>query len=356
MKPLFNRVDIFSVIEHQKQELKNVFQKVTNAELDADSVAVAGRLIEQFSINVPVLDEDKKYALTKETQVDFSQDPRRFISNRSRPFYIAGTEIRVVIPFHGDAGLFDVQPSSFTLNPPFGEIRDHELQLVYQVTDAHFDVDAAASRTIGQVKQYLQSMQGSAEQAKNDIQQLVNALVAKRKQERGTHAEIVAGLKLPVRRAVPVTAATPPEVARGTDGSKREQEWDVFISHASEDKDAIATPLAEALRAKGLRVWYDDFALRMGDSLRQSIDRGLAHSRFGVVILSGYFFQKGWPQQELNGLVTREDAGKVILPVWHGVGFAEVRNYSPMLADRKAAHSKDGLTRVVDMIVEVVAG
>lgn len=97
MNPLFNRVDIFSVIEHQKQELKNAFQKVTNAELDADSVAVAARLIEQFSINVPVLDEDKKYALTKETQVDVSHDPRRFIRDRSQPFYIAGTEIRVVI-------------------------------------------------------------------------------------------------------------------------------------------------------------------------------------------------------------------------------------------------------------------
>jgi hypothetical protein len=69
MNALFSRVDIFSVIEQQKQELKNAFQEVTNAELDADSVAVAARLIEQFSINVPVLDEDNRYALTKETQV-----------------------------------------------------------------------------------------------------------------------------------------------------------------------------------------------------------------------------------------------------------------------------------------------
>src|ERR1043166_1945612 len=156
MNPLFNRVDIFSVLEHQKQELKNAFQKVTNAELDADSVAVAAQLIEQFSVNVPVLDEDKKYAITKETQVDVSRDPQRFIRERSQPFYIAGTEVRVVIPFHGDAGLFDVQPTTFTLNPPFGEIHGQELQLVYQLTDAHFDVDAATNRTVGQEKQNLQ--------------------------------------------------------------------------------------------------------------------------------------------------------------------------------------------------------
>lgn len=129
----------------------------------------------------------------------------------------------------------------------------------------------------------------------------------------------------------------------------------MFISHASEDKDAITTPLAEALRAKGLRVWYDDFSLRLGDSLRQSIDRGLARSRFGVVILSAYFFEKHWPQQELNGLATREVNGaKVILPVWHGVGFTEVRNYSVTLADRLAVQTKDGLAHVVQKIMEAI--
>lgn len=356
MNPLFNRVEIFAVIEHQKQELKKAFQSVTNAELDADPIAVAARLIEQFSINVPLLDEDKKYALTKETQVDVSSDPRRFIRDRSRPFYIAGTEVKVVIPFQGDAGLFEVQPTMFTLNPPFGEIHDHELHLVYELTDAQFDIEAAANRTIGQIKQYLQSMQGSAEQLKRDIQQLVNSLIEKRKQERGTHSQIVAGLKIPVRQASSVAGGSVPTIsAPRTNHKKPEEEWDVFISHASEDKDAIARPLAEALRGKGLRVWYDDFSLRLGDSLRQSIDRGLARSRFGVVILSAYFFEKHWPQQELNGLATREVNGeKVILPVWHGVGFTEVRSYSVTLADRLAVQTKDGLGHVVQKIMEAI--
>src|ERR1700693_5009591 len=103
MNPLFNRVDIFSVIENQKQQLKNTFPTITNAELDADPIAVASRLIEQFSINVPVLDEEKKHALTKETQVHISRDMRRIIRDRSRPFYVGGTEVRIVVPFQGDA-------------------------------------------------------------------------------------------------------------------------------------------------------------------------------------------------------------------------------------------------------------
>jgi hypothetical protein len=144
-------------------------------------------------------------------------------------------------------------------------------------------------------------------------------------------------------------------VVRRSDLVPSKEEWDVFISHAGEDKDAIAAPLARALVAKGLRVWYDEFSLTLGDSLRESIDHGLAHSRFGAVILSSHFFQKHWPQRELNGLATREVNGKkVILPVWHGIGFTEVRDYSPILADRLAVQTKDGLPHVVKKIVEAV--
>jgi hypothetical protein len=102
-------------------------------------------------------------------------------------------------------------------------------------------------------------------------------------------------------------------------------------------------------------VWYDEFSLTVGDSLRKSIDQGLARSRFGVVILSKHFFEKHWPEQELNGLATREVGGKkVILPVWHGVGFEEVRQYSPTLADRLAVLTGNGLENVVAELLKVM--
>jgi len=83
---------------------------------------------------------------------------------------------------------------------------------------------------------------------------------------------------------------------------------DVFISHASEDKD-FARPLAEGLRKSGLSVWYDEYALTVGDGLRSKIDEGLAHSTYGIVILSKSFFAKNWPQQELGGLFSKEISG-----------------------------------------------
>ena len=142
--------------------------------------------------------------------------------------------------------------------------------------------------------------------------------------------------------------------ARGTTAGANAS-WDVFICHASEDKEPFVRELAEALQAKGLRVWYDDFILMLGDGLRRAIDRGLASSRFGVVVLSPHFFAKEWPQLELDSLAGREEEGrKVILPIWHNIDVGEVRRHSPTLADRVAAKSSDGLGAVVHNLLRVI--
>ncbi len=129
--------------------------------------------------------------------------------------------------------------------------------------------------------------------------------------------------------------------------------WDVFISYASEDRP-LAQELADALEEEGLKVWYDETVLKLGDSLRRSIDRGLAESRYGLVILSPAFFAKSWTQYELDGLVTRDLVTKTILPVWHNVDRKLVARYSPTLADRVAVSTEHGLDKVVDKIMEVV--
>jgi hypothetical protein len=139
-----------------------------------------------------------------------------------------------------------------------------------------------------------------------------------------------------------------------TIGEKQGQ-WDLFVCHASEDKDDFVRPLAAALKKKGLSVWFDEFTLKLGDRLRQSIDRGLAQSRYGIVVLSPSFFAKQWPQWELDGLVAREvDGKKVILPVWHKVTREDVYSYSPLLSDRLAAASREGIESVVAKIIAAI--
>jgi hypothetical protein len=132
-------------------------------------------------------------------------------------------------------------------------------------------------------------------------------------------------------------------------------DWDVFISYASEDRDAVARPLASALQASSVTVWIDDQQLEVGDSLRRKIDQGLSRSRFGIVILSRHFFAKEWPQKELDALVAKEDGReKAILPVWYQVTKADVFSYSPMLADKKAVLVSEGMPKVLGEILRVV--
>ena len=116
-----------------------------------------------------------------------------------------------------------------------------------------------------------------------------------------------------------------------------EREYDLFICHASEDKDFVR-PLVTELEQLSIRVWFDETAIRVGDSLRRSIDRGLVRSRFGVVVFSRAFFAKNWTNYELDGLVAREMQGrKVVLPVWHEELTAQdMLGYSPSLADKRA--------------------
>jgi len=166
-----------------------------------------------------------------------------------------------------------------------------------------------------------------------EIDRCKNSLVALL-EELGAYPDMV------IDRSVVRTAPAPQEA--GKTG------WDAFVCHASEDKDDFVRPLVEALVRRELRVWYDEFTLSVGDRLRQSIDRGLAASTYGIVVISPNFLAKNWPQWELDGLVTREVGGrKVILPVWHNIDAEAVRQYSPMLADRVAVLSSHGLDHVV---------
>ncbi len=127
---------------------------------------------------------------------------------------------------------------------------------------------------------------------------------------------------------------------------------DIFISHASEDKEDVARPLAGALIERGWSVWLDELELTVGDSLTRRIDQALARSRFGVVILSHAFFSKQWTERELAGLTAREvqSGTKVILPVWHEIDKATILQFSPTLADRLGALTANGIDHVSDQL------
>jgi hypothetical protein len=112
-----------------------------------------------------------------------------------------------------------------------------------------------------------------------------------------------------------------------------------FVSHDSRDKADIAHPLALMLEERNCPVWYAEFSLRVGDSLRESIERGLKETRKCILILTPNFLRnEGWGKREFNSVFTREllEKKNVILPDWHEVTEQEVYDYSPSLADKYA--------------------
>lgn len=139
----------------------------------------------------------------------------------------------------------------------------------------------------------------------------------------------------------------PPSIEQGG------ETHDVFISHASEDKDDFVRPLANALIAEGLNVWYDEMTLRIGDSLRQKIDKGLANSKVGLVVLSPAFIKKGWTNYELDGIVTRTVSGEqVLLPIWHEITKQQVVDFSASIADKVA---RSTATHTIEEIAKEIA-
>lgn len=137
-----------------------------------------------------------------------------------------------------------------------------------------------------------------------------------------------------------------------TEPSTKMWEFDLFVSHATEDKVAFVRDLVKQLGVLGLKVWFDEDELSIGDSLRQCIDRGLSRSKYGIVVLSPSFLHKKWTKYELDSLVALEiERGKVILPIWHGITKEQLLKVSPKLADKVALNSE--LSEVDDIALEI---
>lgn len=130
-----------------------------------------------------------------------------------------------------------------------------------------------------------------------------------------------------------------------------------FISHDWRDKSEIARPLAIELSKLLCFVWYDEFALGVGDSLRERIETGLKACKKCILVLSPHFLSNtGWTKVEFNSIFTRElvEKQKIILPVWCGVTAAQVYEYSPALADRLAANWDAGPTEVARLLYRAI--
>jgi len=138
---------------------------------------------------------------------------------------------------------------------------------------------------------------------------------------------------------------------------EEQKEYDAFLSHASEDKIIIADKLVRKLTDQGLKIWYDDFCIKPGDSIREKIDEGLLKSRHGLLLLSRNFFKKTWCKKELNALFLKNinNIKNKIFPIWFGVSENDVKKYSLLIADIKAfILEEDDFEQVVSNIAKML--
>jgi hypothetical protein len=147
----------------------------------------------------------------------------------------------------------------------------------------------------------------------------------------------------PVREAVERVAVQQPDLR------------DCFLCHAWSDRQGAAKDLDDALKAAGVKTWFSELDLGLGVPMMRAIDRGLANSRIGLVLVTPSFI-KGLPNQgvadkELSALL----AGNRLVPIVHETTYDELRNVSPLLASRSGLDTKeDTLAQVADKIAELV--
>ncbi len=130
-----------------------------------------------------------------------------------------------------------------------------------------------------------------------------------------------------------------------------------FVSYDSRDRELIAQPLVLKLSGLGVSVWFDEFSLKVGDSLREKIERGLKETKKCILIVTPYFLSnEGWTKAEFNSVFTREilEKSSVILPVWDKVTVKEVYKYSPSLSNKVALKWEEGVEVVAKKLSNVI--
>lgn len=345
----------------------SVIRAVPDAEL-------AEQLLDELRIAPLRLELSGQHMRREDIEVDVTGDPMRMGFPDGRRLIVPGVRVTVSIPYSGDAQLWRLQPSEYRMAAPRGFLHlEHGkpqgvLELVVEkpadIPTEQFKVKL--DQKMDDIQFFIASQERDLARFDETLRQAIAAALAARRSLLTKHDGLAALLGIPEvsspASASPATSVPSAAPAAHTVKAPAQLEpsvsaptWDVFVSHASEDKAGLVRPLVDELRAAGLQVWYDEAELRVGDSLRRSIDRGLARSRFGIVVISPDFLAKQWPQRELDGLVAREDDGtKIILPVWHRISAAEIRRVSPTLADRLAVSSNRGIAEVARELLRAI--
>jgi hypothetical protein len=170
-------------------------------------------LISQYSLEFPVLHDNDIYVYDqRETEIDVSQDMRRFFPDTRIPSYAKGISIIISVPFSGDSNLFQYQPSTFTLNPPRGQIEGQEIRLIYERVKHDTDeLKQAYTRDVKEIRDYLNWIRLDIENFNRSLESFIKQIIIQRKKKLLDAQGVVGALGIPIRKNndMPRTYAVP---------------------------------------------------------------------------------------------------------------------------------------------------
>jgi hypothetical protein len=378
--PPFRDTALIAVTRHATEQLKEYVDSTAPSTVrDGDPAGYAAALSARFA--VPSLDVKVEQARSSTREEPARERGFDIFSGRQVGDLYTQQIITVHVAFAGD-------PAAFRYYANTRSICSRSIWLAENEVCFDVIVPARPSADInGEVKRMLACLTENTNYINQEIlhfnrslPELAKSFIDRRQEELQRHRGIVEKLGLPLKTDdaasgtpfAPDSPTTSRSVGNFDRGHRKEapsregvanarsranmETYDLFLSHAGEDKAAIARPLFSALTAVGVTVWFDEAVLKIGDSLRRKIEEGLARCRYGIVIISPAFLAKEWPQRELDGLAALEvQSGQTkILPIWHEIDSDALALRSPMLADRMAAKSTEGIDALVKKILAVI--
>ncbi len=360
---LFAEIDAEQVFRTQLQQVKAQVESFDESFLSqAEDETHTLQILKQVRLDPLHFRFQDAYISTCERMIPAEHHPhhRFFVqAGNSYPRQV----IKYHLPFEGNSNILRFVPNPRTVWTIEVELNGNEIAFdIVNWGNNPEEVKKEANNIFKIIHEQSEKLTKQVELFNATAQNQIINMLKNRREKLRKNKDFVSALGLPVKQPgtpsklksiAPHRSQKPkkdPTVERSSSGS-----WDVFISHASEDKVEFVRDLANKLSSAGLKVWYDEFTLTLGDSLRRSIDHGLSNSRFGIVVLSKSFFSKEWPQRELDGLVAMEiSSGKIILPIWHHVTKDDVAAFSPILADRLAVSSERGIEIVANEVLTAI--
>ena len=201
-------------LEQRKLELKKEVESYdSNYILNVSEEDFIRYLVSKYSLTSPKIYEDKIYSCpTKEVDIDVSQDPTRIISDKSHPFYVKGIQITIALPFEGDEEVFQYRPSTFSLNPPQGEIVGQEIHLIYEMVEHDAEkLNQMYQTELDKIKKYLEWAKDDVNNFNKDLESIVRRIVSQRKKKLLDDLNLVSALGIPIkhRENIPDTYTIP---------------------------------------------------------------------------------------------------------------------------------------------------